>query len=232
MEIYTSCRFTNCAAHLPDSRFPSPGQRTAISDNCYFKVVSNAVQARRADGNNAGWVGGNKKSCRSTNCAAHLPDSRFPSPGQRTAISDNCYFKVVSPSVQARRANAGWVGGNKKIVPLHELCGTPPRLPFPVSRTTYSHLGQLRTAISDNCYFKVVSNAVQARRADGNIYSVPLYELCGTPTRFPFPVSRTTYSHLGQLLFQSCFKCSLYTITACLLKIFSSYVMIIKITTK
>ena len=140
MEIYTSCRFMNCAAHLPDSRFPSPGQRTAISDNCYFKVVSNAVQARRA---NAGWVGGNKKSCRSTNCAAHLPDSRFPSPGQRTAISDNCYFKVVSPSVQARRANAGWVGGNKKIVPLHELCGTPPRLPFPVSRTTYSHLGQL-----------------------------------------------------------------------------------------
>ena len=92
------------------------------------------------------------------NCAAHLLDSRFPSPGQRTAISDN------------------W--------------------------------------------------------ADGNIYSVPLYELCGTPTRFPFPVSRTTYSHLGQLLFQSCFKCSLYTITACLLKIFSSYVMIIKITTK
>ena len=105
------------------------------------------------------------------NCAAHLLDSRFPSPGQRTAISDNCYFKVVS-------------------------------------------------------------NAVQARRADGNIYFVPLHELCGTPPRFPFPVSRTTYSHLGQLLFQSCFKCSLYTITACLLKIFSSYVMIIKITTK
>ena len=186
MEIYTSCRFMNCAAHLPDSRFPSPGQRTAISDNCYFKVVSNAVQARRA---NAGWVGGNKKSCRSTNCAAHLPDSRFPSPGQRTAISDNCYFKVVSPSVQARRANAGWVGGNKKIVPLSRL----PDNVQPSRTTAISKLFQMqfkpaglmeiytlcrstncaahlpdsrfpspgqRTVISDNCYFKVVSNAV------------------------------------------------------------------------
>ena len=66
----------NCAAHLLDSRFPSPGQRTAISDNWEIYTL-----------------------CRSTNCAAHLPDSRFPSPGQRTVISDNCYFKVVSNAV-------------------------------------------------------------------------------------------------------------------------------------
>ena len=150
----------------PVSRLPDnvqPSRTTAISKLFH-------LQFKPAGPMQGGWAG-IKKSCRFMNCAAHLLDSRFPSPGQRTAISDNCYFKVVS-------------------------------------------------------------NAVQARRADGNIYSVPLYELCGTPTRFPFPVSRTTYSHLGQLLFQSCFKCSLYTITACLLKIFSSYVMIIKITTK
>ena len=77
----------NCAAHLLDSRFPSPGQRTAISDN-WFQMQFKPAGLMEI-----------YTLCRSTNCAAHLPDSRFPSPGQRTVISDNCYFKVVSNAV-------------------------------------------------------------------------------------------------------------------------------------